>query len=94
MVVRKFLDLSTAHLRPETVDLIDGEHSPVLRFPHPDEYGWFIYVDEDWAVEDCSQSAPQDLVECLRYAAKAGCPYILFDCDAEIDEALPTYQHL
>jgi len=90
--VRKFLDLSTAHLDEEDRRLLD-------LFSVPDSkagpmavntiYGWFM-----WAAEDCYEdnNLSENLIRICKHARKHRCDYIMFDCDAEVDPALPVFE--
>lgn len=95
--IRKFLDLSTGHLRQSTRDLLDEDKGPTLRFEHP-EYGWFVYVSDD--VTDAATGevlpgtddpVPADLADCFALARQLGCEYIMFDIDGGFHPDLPTY---
>lgn len=89
MTVRKFLDLSTGHLTPETRQRIDdGEISIRSVYPHPDGYGWLIYV----LPEDYEFDGPADLGKVLEYARHLDCDYVLFDCDGLRIANLPRYE--
>lgn len=90
MTVRKFLDLSTAHLTAETRDAIEAHtiNGPV--YDHPDGCGWLIWVtvDKDSDIE-CGE--PPDLVAARDLARGLGCDYILFDSDGPIIDGLPVH---
>lgn len=79
--VRKFLDLSTAHLDAEGRDHLEqGGEGMVV---YPTAYGWFVYVSEPDAL--ASYTVPQCLLDILDRARQLGCDYVLLDCDAEED---------
>lgn len=92
--IRKFLDLSTAHLTPATLTAMDDDtiqFAPIYR--HPEGHGYFVWVPDsmDSLSEPCV--IPEDLKECLARARELGCDFINFDCDACDDEDLPEYDH-
>lgn len=92
MTVRKFLDISTIHLRPKTRLDIDSRIVPGTFYDHS-VYGWFMWVpsaDFDDRLEKLKDYP--DLLACIYRARELDCDYILFDVDAEIDDALPTYE--
>lgn len=98
MTVRKFLDLSTGHLTEETRDRLSDGEGPTPTYPHPDGFGWLVWVPEDqgvmaelekWA-EDVN--CPADLLACFKAARKRGCDYILFDSDGEPVDYLTDYE--
>lgn len=92
MTVRKFLDISTGHLRPSTRDAIDAGAFSITAHPHPDGYGWFIYVPTDPAhFEEVEAMPPNDLRRVLDYARAQDCDYVLFDRDAGPIADLPWY---
>lgn len=93
--VRKFLDLSTRHLTPETRKWMCGQSLSAMgdhpkNWVAPTPYGWFVYADE----ENGSGDIPADLFACMTKARELDCEYILFDYDGSIDEKvadLPVY---
>jgi hypothetical protein len=91
--IRKFLDLSTAHLSPSDRDHLDACAAPGSAFGvavAKTEDGWFVYAP-DPADEVDDRNLPPHLQVISAYARAQGCDYILFDCDAEIDPALPVF---
>lgn len=91
-MIRKFLDLSTGYLTQATRDMLDDGHGPTPIYPHPEGYGWFMWVPEAEGIielEDC----PVDLLACLRRARAKGCDYICFDRDGPDDcDGLTWYE--
>lgn len=83
--VRRFLDLSTAHLSPRDracleASALAGEQGEVSCGAMP--YGWFVYACDDRP--DISDTLWALMVE----ARRLGCDYLLFDADAQ---ALPDF---
>lgn len=77
--VRKFLDLSTAHLKPGT------REEWTLNRPthvHATEYGFFVWAG-DRNDEMTDDGWPEEAVACRRFARQQGCDYLLFDADAD-----------
>lgn len=102
MEITKILTLSTGHIRPETARRLQQavgyemyDMPPVFE---KGEYGYFIFVDEEYLNPDCDgvpemmyPGIPRDLHECLSLAWVKGCRWLCLDRDcAEIKE-LPTY---
>jgi hypothetical protein len=101
--VRKFLDLSTAHLTEdmrielECLYLREGNlaegtlHGIVI---HPTEVGGLMYVPERPEDEARNQEDGVDglLLSIQLYARRHGCDYVLFDRDAEVDAALDVFE--
>lgn len=88
MAVRKFLDASTAHVSLATRRYIEDGEVGTSVYPHPDGYGWFLYVpDEDGESDD----TPADLRELFAYARERECDYVCLDCDGPILYDLPAY---
>lgn len=77
--VRRYLDLSTAHLTKGTVG-----NPPFLVARY--EYGVLLYVPDE-----VGDGCPEDLAKVVKYAKKHDCSMILFDSDAPTLGALPTY---
>lgn len=89
-MIRSFLDLSTGHLTPATRQRFeDGEQLCGPVYPHPEGFGWFVWVGEHG---DDATDAPADLVACFNRARKERCEYICFDCDAPMIDQLPIYE--
>jgi hypothetical protein len=90
--VRRYLDLSTTHLRSEDIDALKAA---ARRFAGPatvqTEDGWFV-----WAPDEPEAFGPDDLPDNLRrvlsYARAHGCDRVLFDRGAEVDEHLFAWQ--
>ena len=81
--IRKFLDLSTAHISGKTNSWLESEGRPSI---HQTDAGWFLW---------CSlfnEEMPRDLLTVVAYARGLGCCYVMLDRDAELIEALPTYE--
>jgi hypothetical protein len=101
--VRKFLDLSTAHLTEEMrIELhclylregnlaSDALHGVTI---HPMEYGGLMYVPEDPEEHAREQEDGVDgvLLHIQMYARRHGCDYVLFDGDARTDDALDVFE--
>lgn len=86
MGIHQYLDLSTAHITPETLI-----HNKCHRYLLADyEYGAIFRVPPiELLLED--PDIPSDLEVILCYASCAGCYMVRFDADAPIIETLPQY---
>jgi len=104
MTVRKFLDLSTAHLSPEARAWL----SEAATMNHAAAYhgtgngaamgtlgatltGWFMHapaLPEDGGMD---YGMPEAMLPIIRFARSLNCDYVLFDADADEIEHLPTY---
>ncbi len=102
--IRKFLDLSTNHLPEHLLNNLN-DFNGVVAYPAPygawlwvpddpqaraDENAWMYRAGEEDGDDFGDGFAPEILVVQL-YARQFGCDYILFDADAEIDPALPSW---
>jgi len=92
------MTLSTAHITPETADLLDsGEKiQGVVTYPKND-YGWFIFVGsfEDYENFDEDEDVykfPSDLRACVKLALGYGCDWLCLDADGNETDKLPIYQ--
>lgn len=87
--IRRFLDLSTSHMTPETRE---GWTMGIGRpgWATPTEFGFFVWAgtEED---EEPDADLPEDVATCRRFARCLGCDYLLFDADADTIDALPTF---
>lgn len=95
--IRKFLDLSTAHV-PQTVAAALDElfkHGPDPERADwrywivgcSNTYGWWIWAGQ----EDGLDELPADLRACVDLAKQHDCDWILFDRDTTPIDDLPTY---
>jgi hypothetical protein len=86
--IRNFLTLSTGHVSEATAKILDNnklEDWPCFGGT-VSTVGWFIY-----AHDENPGDIPADLFAVFEYARKHNCPYVLFDCDADTIEELPTF---
>lgn len=92
-MIRKFLDISTSHLKPETLTALTDR--PLERLPFsggPTPYGWFAYTHD----ENCGEGdarIPDEMFACMKHARALDCDYVMFDCDSEVIEGLPVFDH-
>lgn len=95
--LRAFLDLSTAHLSPETGQwLIDLDWATRGPCGGQTQFGWIMYAHDentDWpsAPHAPEGEYPADLWAIFQYARKVGADYVLFDADAPTLDELPSY---
>lgn len=103
MTVRKFLDLSTAHLSPAAKDWLresaylnhEGNcgvfgQGAALGTLGATLYGWFMHAPELPETGGMDHGIPEDMWPIIRYAHEEGCHAILFDSDAVILQELPV----
>jgi hypothetical protein len=89
LVIRAFLDLSTAHLSAATCRILNS-FDGVTAYETP--YGWLMHVP----VRDADELAhdgdwPPELLPIVNLARTRGCDYILFDSEAPQTDLLPTF---
>jgi hypothetical protein len=97
-MIRKFLDVSTAHLSIAARELLENDGGAYLSVdPHggrEGSYGWWVWAGTETAILDCGLEhgeVPADMLAIIEYAQKRGCDWICFDCDAGEIEDLPTF---
>lgn len=95
--VRRFLDLSTAHLTP--AQRLFGDRDGDLAawgdaVVDVREYGFLLWVPDDprESAATTEQGVPENLLAIQLYARQHDCDYVLFDADAETDAALPVFE--
>jgi hypothetical protein len=96
MSLRTFLDLSTAHLTYEDVELIEAEAVPMTCMTY--EYGWIVstapLIDEEereQKVADLREVGfSETFITLAVHAGKMGAWLLRFDCDEHIDPMLPV----
>jgi hypothetical protein len=90
VVIRPFLDLSTAHLTQDTCDALDAVDGVIA---YSTTYGWLMYAPEPdhAAALAAAGDWPPELLPIVQLARGHGCAYILFDSDADTTTLLPTF---
>ena len=88
-MIRSFLDVSTAHLTPDTMHRIDSGALGTA-WQHPDGAGCFLHVPSDLDAAEL----PEDLRAVLRRAAADEVAYVCLDRDAGLIEGLPDHSEL
>lgn len=89
--IRNFVVVSTAHLTEltaHTLDATPAKEWPCVGGPYGD-YGWFVYAHEE--NDQGPDPIPDDLFGVMTCGRKHGFDYILFDCDGDLVEALPSH---
>lgn len=95
--IRSLLVLSTAHVKQETMEWLDGcDCLPCIASHAFGVYLWVPQADElaavwhDWQ-ESSGGTMPGDLREVLRFAAEQGADEVKLDSDGPVVEGLATY---
>lgn len=90
--VRRYLDLSTAHLPRHLAVEGLGEVDGVVAYRL--EYGWLMTVPTDADAEAAGHDGevPAEVLAIQRYARERGCDRVLFDADADTVDGLPTWE--
>ncbi len=99
-MITRTLELSTKHIKPETNEwltdqitarAVDGDH--VLTVYDKPMYGYWVHVPErsEFAESVDVAMVPTELWGILVFAMTHGCAWVMFDCDAEELEELPTF---
>lgn len=86
---RKTLMLTTGHLTEATAKMLDttpAKDWPVIGGPYG-TYGWQMY-----AHDDNDGTIPDDLWAVCEFANANGADLVVFDCDANPVDGLPTYE--
>jgi hypothetical protein len=96
--IRKFLDLSTAHLTMASRDMLDelgrysAEGSPSSYLVGSTGFGWFVSANPADNEREDEEDIPDDLWAAMKHAKANGCDHILFDADAPRDPDLPAFE--
>lgn len=88
---RRVLVLSTAHLTPDLLQLMDTMHSstwPIEGSRLP--YGYYVYVHYEF---DYGEPEWDSLFDCLVFSKLMGFDYVQFDGDADPIQDLHMYEH-
>lgn len=84
--IRNLLQISTGHLKPETLTRfsdVDCNYLPFYGSSTP--HGFFVYAHDDF---ECMDECPPEMLPIMTKAREMGCDYILFDCDAQLHPEL------
>ncbi|KHK90370.1 hypothetical protein LK12_17405 [Novosphingobium malaysiense] len=89
----RYLVLSTSHVRLSTAERLDA-WAGLDRSLRPlavasTHEGWFVASRE--IPEPYRRKVPLELLAAMRFARDLGCSYLLFDCDADVIDALPVF---
>lgn len=94
----RFLDLSTAHVSPDTRRWLEAqalagavERGPTHTVAAYRE-GWFVHAPSSEELVTTRDKFPDDLLPILFRAAGIGAYYVRFDADGDRDERFPTYE--
>lgn len=91
--LHSMLALSTAHLKPETIELMNsGEVAGVLYYPKS-IWGFFVYVPSAKDGIEIDPEAPQDLRNCMNAARQLGHGWLMFDQDVTPVDELEVFDH-
>lgn len=84
----KMLDVSTAHLSPQTRQRLETFDVEGVLFYPKGPWGWFVNVParEDGLV--VGEEVPTDLKACIQFAQTLEKEWIMFDCDGTIIQDL------
>jgi hypothetical protein len=92
MAIRLFLDLSTAHVTHEEMQMIDNDHDAKLPVSASNEYGaWLYTLPNDMLNTYEDLGACPNLRAILDFARDNDCGYVHLDRDADEHPGLPTF---
>lgn len=84
MTIEKCLDISTMHVRRETMNPASLNHYFIAEYG----YGAFFYVPD---LSETDEETPPDLRAVLQFAKANDCYLVRLDCDGEVYDELKTY---
>jgi hypothetical protein len=97
-MIRKMLDISTAHLPFRFFDPADSSAWNNVPLHHETGYGVMVWVPDDptdinnLGSEEGDDAVPPEIVALWRYARERGCDYIMLDEDGDVLNDLPTWE--
>ena len=89
-MIMKMLDISTAHITPQTMKRLEEEDDELDLVIYPTPYGAFVHIPVDDL--DIIDALPEDLKRVVFYAMGLECDWIKFDGAAEIILELRNYE--
>jgi len=90
--VRKVLDISIAHIKPETEAELEDMGEQLTLILEPTSYGWMIYINSEGELPTEIVEDYPDLAACLKLAQHYGCDWLMFDRDGTVIDELPEYE--
>jgi hypothetical protein len=91
--LHSMLALSTAHLKPETIELMStGEIAGALYYPKG-IWGFFVYIPSAKDGIEIDPELPQDLRNCMNAARMLGHGWVMFDQDVTAVNELEVFDH-
>jgi hypothetical protein len=96
--LRAMLDLSTEHLRPETIVRLNALENSELPFSGGStQYGWLVYAPHPADMEAHLKeypTCPPEILEAMKKARELGADYVNYDFEASGDpDVLPVFEH-
>lgn len=88
----KMIDVSTAHLSPDTRQRLETSDIEGVLFYPKGPWGWFINVPSRKDGLIVGNEVPADLKDCIEFAQTHEKEWIMFDCDGAIVNELPTFE--
>ncbi len=85
--------LSTTHVREEDLAWLEkeaaGNGGPWILCARISDIGFLVWADEDAGVPE----NPKAITDLCRWARAHGYDWFRLDCDAEVIDGLPVYEH-
>lgn len=97
MYVFNGLDVSTIHVKPETICWLDQQENHIfcpVYFNKTEDGGYLIWVysaADDFGIVDDDNCIPEDLKTVILFAFERDCRLVFLDSDACVVEELPQY---
>lgn len=92
----KLLDMSTGHLQEETTERMDeGAQFPFIysrKVVGGEYYGYFVHVPDAFDVDFDDGEWPEDMIDCMKFAMRAGVDWIMFDAEGKVYDDLKKYE--
>lgn len=81
--IGRILTISTVHISPQTACLMDDDDTGIYA---KRKYGYLI------PTVSCTDGMPDDVRDCVNFAAEHGCDWLCLDADANPVPDLPVYE--
>jgi hypothetical protein len=89
--VRRYLDVSTAHVTPGDMKLLNERNPIIICYPYA--YGAWVHVYDVDIEQDLKDSGHSPAVwQLLQLARQHDCDWIKLDADADHVDGLPNYE--
>ncbi len=99
MAILQYLDISSQHIPPADLDVLNGlgDSEPLIMYDYRE--GWWIHISSDAGIfHDCLRNVERTglsgfFTAILSYAREQKCEFIRLDADGDLIDDLPLFEY-